>query len=144
MFLRHSYSCITMPNLFSTVSASTQLIRIKTPWLLDSLDWTDDRLVRKAVLWLCGRTKNRFLKLTGKDYNDNGLSDLLAMVGAQYKINIKVFNDLQHTITGWPGGKPGVDDTFRPERLNRQKSESLFSVLIPTTMLSRWVAPYFV
>ncbi len=97
-------------------SASAQLIRVKTPWLLDSLDWTDERLVRKAVLWLCGQTKKPVLKLTGKDYNDNGLSDLLAIVGAQYKINIEVFNDLQHTITGWPGGKPGVEDTFRPER----------------------------
>ena len=97
-------------------SASAQLIRVKTPWLLDSLDWTDDRLVRKAVLWLCGQTKKPILKLTGKDYNDYGLSDLLAIVGAQYKINIKVFNDLQHTITGWPGGKPGVEDTYRPER----------------------------
>ncbi len=97
-------------------SASAQLKRVKTPWLLDSLDWTDDRLVRKAVLWLCGQTKKPILKLTGKDYNDNGLSDLLAIAGAQYKLNIKVFNDLQHTITGWPGGKPGIEDTFRPER----------------------------
>jgi glucosamine-6-phosphate deaminase len=108
--------------------ASTQLIRIKTPWLLDSLDWTDDRLVRKAVLWLCGQTKKPVLKLTGKDYNDNGLSDLLAIVGAQYKINIKVFNDLQHTITGWPGGKPGIEDTFRPERAEpAQKRIVIFS-----------------
>ena len=109
-------------------SASSQLIRIKTPWLLDSLDWTDDKLVRKAVLWLCGKTKKPVLKLTGKDYNDNGLSDLLATAGAQYKLNIKVFNDLQHTITGWPGGKPGVEDTFRPERAEpAQKRIVIFS-----------------
>ncbi len=101
--------------------ACSQLIRIKTPWLLDSLDWTNDRLVRKAVLWLCGQTQKPILKLTGKDYNDFGLSDLLATVGSAYKINIKVFNDLQHTITGWPGGKPDVDDTYRPERANPAK-----------------------
>ncbi len=84
--------------------------------------------MRKAVLWLCGQTKKPVLKLTGKDYNDNGLSDLLAIVGAQYKINIKVFNDLQHTITGWPGGKPGVEDTFRPERAEpAQKRIIIFS-----------------
>ena len=23
---------------------------------------------------------------------------------------------MQHTITGWPGGKPNADDTYRPER----------------------------
>jgi glucosamine-6-phosphate deaminase len=101
--------------------AALQLLRMKTPWLLDSLDWTEDRLIRKAVLWLCGITGKPILKLTGKDYNDNGLSDLLATVGSAYKINIKVFNDLQHTITGWPGGKPNVDDTFRPERANPEK-----------------------
>ena len=94
--------------------AALQLVRMKTPWLLDSMDWSEDRLIRKAVLWLCGKTQKPLLKLTGKDYNDFGLSDLLATVGSAYKINIKVFNDLQHTITGWPGGKPNVDDAFRP------------------------------
>jgi len=29
---------------------------------------------------------------------------------------LKIFNRLQHTITGWPGGKPEADDTNRPER----------------------------
>ncbi len=96
--------------------AALQLIRMKTPWLLDSMDWSEDRLIRKAVIWLCYKTSKPLLKLTGKDYNDYGLSDLLATVGSAYKINIKVFNDLQHTITGWPGGKSNVDDTFRPER----------------------------
>ena len=33
-----------------------------------------------------------------------------------YQVNIKVFNQLQHTITGWPGGKPKAEDTNRPER----------------------------
>ncbi len=56
------------------------------------------------------------LKLTNKDYNENGLSELLALYGSAYNANIKVFNDLQHTITGWPGGKPNADDTNRPER----------------------------
>ncbi len=102
--------------IFLDRAAASNLKRIKTPWLLDSLDWSDERLVRKAVLWLCQQAKKPVLKLTGKDYNDFGLSDLLATVGSQYHINIKVFNDLQHSITGWPGGKPGVDDTYRPER----------------------------
>jgi len=56
------------------------------------------------------------LKLTNKDYNENGLSDLLSLYGQAYEINIEVFNYLQHTITGWPGGKPNADDTHRPER----------------------------
>ena len=54
--------------------------------------------------------------MTNKDYNENGLSELLALYGSAYNANIKIFNDLQHTITGWPGGKPDADDTYRPER----------------------------
>ena len=56
------------------------------------------------------------LKLTNKDYQDNSLEELLALYGSAYNVNIKIFNDLQHTITGWPGGKPNADDTNRPER----------------------------
>ena len=41
---------------------------------------------------------------------------MLALYGSAYNANIKIFNDLQHTSTGWPGGKPGADDTYRPER----------------------------
>ena len=44
------------------------------------------------------------------------MSELLALFGSAYNVNIKIFNDLQHTITGWPGGKPNADDTYRPER----------------------------
>ncbi|MBQ4589358.1 MAG: PIG-L family deacetylase, partial [Bacteroidaceae bacterium] len=66
--------------------------------------------------WLCLRLKKPILKLTNKDYNENGLSELLALYGSAYNVNIKIFNDLQHTITGWPGGKPNADDTYRPER----------------------------
>ena len=32
------------------------------------------------------------------------------------KLNIEIFNRMQHTITGWPGGKPNADDSTRPER----------------------------
>ena len=41
---------------------------------------------------------------------------MLEAAGSYDSINIKVFNDLQHTITGWPGGKPNADDSTRPER----------------------------
>ncbi len=95
--------------------AASQLTRIKLPWLVTSCHWTD-KLVRSALIWLCGLTQKPILKLTNKDYNENGLSELLALYGSAYDANIKIFNDLQHTITGWPGGKPNADDTYRPER----------------------------
>jgi glucosamine-6-phosphate deaminase len=98
-------------------AAAAELTRMKTPWLIGSCTW-DDKLIRKATVWLCLKTGKPILKLTDRDYNDNGMSDLVADKGPAYAINIKVFNDLQHTITGWPGGKPKADDTYRPERAN--------------------------
>ncbi|MBR5918699.1 MAG: glucosamine-6-phosphate deaminase [Prevotella sp.] len=97
------------------IAAASRLTRIVHPWLVTSLKW-DDKLVRSALVWLCQRTGKPILKLTNKDYNENGLSELLALYGSAYNANIKIFNDLQHTITGWPGGKPNADDTYRPER----------------------------
>ena len=106
--------------------AAAQLTRFKSPWLVGQCVWTD-RMIRKAVLWLCTQTGKPLLKLTERDYNDNGLSDLITS-HIFSKINIKVFNDLQHTITGWPGGKPNVDDSTRPERaLPFPKRVALFS-----------------
>ena len=99
------------------LSAAAKLTRIQHPWLVASCKWSD-KIVRSALVWLCQITGKPLLKLTNKDYNENGLSELLALYGSAYNANIKIFNDLQHTITGWPGGKPDADDTYRPERAN--------------------------
>jgi len=95
--------------------ASMELTRIKTPWLVKDCKWDKD-LIKKSVVWLSGQTEKSVLKLTEKDYNAHGMSGLLAQEGDPYHINIDVFNQIQHTITGWPGGKPHADDTYRPER----------------------------
>ncbi|MGE0590265.1 MAG: glucosamine-6-phosphate deaminase [Cyclobacteriaceae bacterium] len=95
--------------------ASHELTRVKTPWLLDHCNW-DDKLVRKAVVWLCQYLKKPVLKLTNNDYMEHGMADILTQFGSAYKVNIRIFNELQHTITGWPGGKPNADDSSRPER----------------------------
>lgn len=97
------------------LAAATKLTRIVHPWLVSSCKW-DDKLTCSAVVWLCEKTQKPILKLTNKDYNSNGLSELLALYGSAYNCNIRIFNHLQHTITGWPGGKPNDDDTYRPER----------------------------
>lgn len=102
-------------NAILDLSAASHLTRIKHPWLVTNCEWTD-KLVRSALVWLCQKLHKPILKLTNKDYNENGLSELLALYGSAYNANIKIFNDLQHTITGWPGGKPNADDTYRPER----------------------------
>lgn len=97
------------------LSASAFLTRIRRPWLVTSCDWTP-KLIRSAIVWLCQELKKPVLKLTNKDYNEHGLSELLAIYGSAYNVNLRIFNDLQHTITGWPGGKPNADDSSRPER----------------------------
>ncbi len=109
------------------VAAASELTRIKTPWLVTECEWTS-AMIRKAVVWLCQHLNKPILKLVDRDYNDFGMGDLLNIHGSAYDLNIKVFNELQHTITGWPGGKPGADDTFRPERAKpEQKRVVIFS-----------------
>ena len=108
-------------------SAASDLIRIKSPWLVEDVEW-DSKTVKKAVTSLSLVLEKPILKLTNKDYNDNGLSDLLARYGQSYEINIEVFNQLQHSISGWPGGKANFDDTNRPERaLPAKKRIIIFS-----------------
>ncbi len=97
--------------------AASKLSRTKLPWLYQKCVW-DNRMQRRAVVWLALKTKKSILKLTDKDYFDNHLGDLLESTEYKtcYDLNINIFNDLQHTITGWPGGKPNADDSQRPER----------------------------
>lgn len=97
------------------LAAAEHLTRISQPWLVGSCEWTN-KLIRRAIVWLCGETGKPILKLTNKDYNQHGLDELLSLYGSAYDVNIRIFNDLQHTITGWPGGKPDADDSHRPER----------------------------
>ncbi len=99
--------------------AGSELTRNKTPWLVRPCDWTEE-LTAKAMVWLCGKTEKTILSLTDKDYNDNGMADLLTLQES-YDLNIKMFNRLQHTITGWPGGKPNAEDSSRPERAEPAK-----------------------
>jgi len=101
--------------IFTDLDAASRLTRISYPWKVTSCEW-NDYLIRRAIVWLCEQTRKPILKLTNKDYNDYGLSELVALYDSAYNVNIKIFNDLQHTITGWPGGKPNADDTHRPER----------------------------
>ena len=98
---------------YTDENSSANLTRFVAPWLIGQCEWTP-KFIRKAVVWLCGQVHKPILKLTHNDYLDNSLGELLELKGPFDKINIDVFNDLQHTITGWPGGKPNADDSTRP------------------------------
>jgi glucosamine-6-phosphate deaminase len=106
-------------------AAAGALTRYRTPWLIGALadqglEW-DPAMVRRAIIWLSQLRGKAVLKLTDEDYNEAGLEDLLRIQGSAYEVNLAGFYQLQHTITGWPGGrdpartKPG-DAPVRPLR----------------------------
>ena len=100
-------------SLYVEENSASMLTRNVAPWLIGPCEWTP-KFIRKAVVWLCEQVHKPILKLTQGDYLTNGLGELLELHGPFDQINIRVFNELQHTITGWPGGKPNADDTTRP------------------------------
>ncbi|PXA04164.1 glucosamine-6-phosphate deaminase [Coraliomargarita sinensis] len=114
-------------------AAASELTRIKRPWLVGPCDW-ERVLIRKAVIWLARERDKPVLKLRDADYSEFGLSELLTDYGPAYDLNIAIFNDLQRSITGWPGGKPDADDTYRPERALPKQKRSL--VLSPEPLIA--------
>ncbi|MDB5137257.1 MAG: glucosamine-6-phosphate deaminase [Mucilaginibacter sp.] len=108
-------------------AASSSLTRFDTPWLVKDCVW-ENTLKKKAVIWLAHTVNKPILKLTEEDYNNHGMAQLAVEQGPVYNINIDIFNQVQHTITGWPGGKPNADDSQRPERaLPARKRSVIFS-----------------
>ncbi|MEO6521544.1 MAG: glucosamine-6-phosphate deaminase [Mucilaginibacter sp.] len=95
--------------------AASELTRFNTPWLVKDCIWKE-AMIKKAVIWLAQTLNKPILKLTEEDYNNHGMAQLATEQGPVYNINIHIFNKIQHTITGWPGGKPNADDSQRPER----------------------------
>jgi glucosamine-6-phosphate deaminase len=104
--------------------AASDLTRFSTPWLVKDCTWTP-QMIKKAVIWLAKTLAKPILKLTEDDYNNNGMAQLATEKGPVYNINIDIFNKIQHTITGWPGGKADADDIQRPERANPSKKRSI-------------------
>ena len=100
-------------SFYADENSASMLTRNVAPWLVGPCEWTP-KFIRKAVVWLCEQVGKPILKLTQADYLKNGLGELLEQHGPYDQINIKVFNDFQHTISGWPGGKPDADDSTRP------------------------------
>jgi glucosamine-6-phosphate deaminase len=94
-------------------AAARELTRFRFPWKVGSVDWSPE-LIRKAVVSLASDLKKPVLRLRDEDYAENGLAALILETASAYSLNIRIFNELQHTITGWPGGKPNADDSNRP------------------------------
>ena len=97
------------------LALASELTRARLPWLVGPVAWTP-AIARRAVVWLSLHLQKPILKLVDEEYGENGMADLLTEQGPAYEVNIRIFNQVQHTITGWPGGKPTADDSHRPER----------------------------
>ncbi|SFR31384.1 glucosamine-6-phosphate deaminase [Robiginitalea myxolifaciens] len=119
-FLQNHENCEVMTDL----AAASSLTRVATPWLVSECDW-NDALIKRATIWLSEKLNKAILKLTNEDYNEYGMGNLIAEIGSSEDINLRVFNALQRTITGWPGGKPNADDSQRPERKDPYPKTSL-------------------
>lgn len=109
---------------FINQAASAALTRVKLPWLVGKASWNPQE-TRRAVCWLSALKDRPILKLVDEDYNEHGMADLVTRHGGAYSLNIDIFNQQQHTITGWPGGKAGADDTNRPVKADPPKKRIL-------------------
>ncbi|MGH7548044.1 MAG: glucosamine-6-phosphate deaminase [Gemmatimonadales bacterium] len=85
--------------VYLDLAAAADLTRIKTPWLLEPVEWTP-AMTERAVVWLAEQVGKGILKLTARDYSENHLSPLLAKHGAPGPINGLVFNRLRDKIRG--------------------------------------------
>ena len=110
-FLQEHDNC----TFFIDDASAEQLTRIKSPWLTGEIVWSE-KLIRNAVCSLATEMQKPLLMLTKEDYSNYGLSDLLEKHGPVTEINLRVFNGLRDTITGWPGGKSMEDVPRHPER----------------------------
>src|SRR5437867_974165 len=81
------------------LAAAAELTRIKTPWLLEPVEWTP-AMTERAVVWLAEQAGKAVLRLTARDYSENHLSPLLAKHGAPGPVNGLVFNRLRDKVRG--------------------------------------------
>ncbi|MEJ7667074.1 MAG: PIG-L family deacetylase [Hymenobacter sp.] len=95
--------------------AALELTRIRSPWLVGMCAWDGASSGGRWSGSACA-PKSPFSSSPMRTTKTVALSDLLVEAGSAYNLNLKIFNAIQRTITGWPGGKPNSNDAQRPER----------------------------
>jgi glucosamine-6-phosphate deaminase len=83
-------------------AASSDLTRVRTPWLIREVEWTE-ALTDRAVIWVSNETRTPILKLSRADYAENHLSALLARWPSVDSLNKHVFGRLAEKIKDNPG-----------------------------------------
>ena len=84
-------------------AAASHLTAVRTPWLVGRVDWTP-AAEKRAVFWLCKTLNKPILKLSGDDFRENHLHDLLSTMGPVEAIRQRVFSSLNNGLTSHPGG----------------------------------------
>lgn len=83
--------------------AASELAIVKTPWLVDRVEWTE-ALIRKAVLWLSFQSGKALLKLSAEDFRRHSLHELLREHGPAHSLCKKIFDKMMTTICHDPAG----------------------------------------
>ena len=82
-------------------AAASELTRIKTPWLVKRVDWTEEA-AKKAVIWLSRETGKAILRLDVSDFHAHHLHDLVHSQGGGSagvdELCQKVFEDLRQRV----------------------------------------------
>jgi len=85
-------------------AAAAQLTAVATPWVLGTVKF-DDRLTKRAVLWLSQQTNKALLKLGATDFLEHNLHQLLREHGPADALAHRVFRWMMDTIEYHPGGR---------------------------------------
>ena len=85
--------------VYLDLASAGELTRVKTPWVLESIEWTP-AMTERAVVWLAEQVGKAILKLTARDYTEHHLSPLLSRHGAPGPINGLVFTRLRDKVRG--------------------------------------------
>jgi glucosamine-6-phosphate deaminase len=85
-------------------AAAAELTAAATPWLLGTVQWTDET-IKRAVLWLSQQTGKALLKLEGDDFRNHNLHQLLRHHGPASRLAHRVFRQMMETINYHPAGR---------------------------------------
>ncbi|MBX2820968.1 MAG: glucosamine-6-phosphate deaminase [Rhodothermaceae bacterium] len=77
--------------------ASSELTRVKIPWLVKDVNWTD-QLTKKAVVWLSEKVDKAILRLDSADFFNNRLHSLVYTNPNVDTLCRTVFEDLRKRI----------------------------------------------
>ncbi len=91
-------------SVYVDTASASKLTSVCTPWVLGNITF-DDRMIKRAVLWLSRQTKKALLKLDANDFLEHNLHQLLREHGPADALAHRVFRWMQETIDYHPGGR---------------------------------------